>query len=99
MIRFQDSRIPGFQDSRIPRFQDSKIPRFQIPDSMLYSLPFAEHDFGPFGHIFFVIIILILLEPESKTLFIVLFSSLCYFQACVLGFSSFISVFTEYLYF
>jgi hypothetical protein len=35
---------------------------------------FAEHNFGPFGHIFFVIV---LLEPESKTLFIVLFSSLC----------------------
>ena len=38
------------------------------------AIDFAEHNFGPFGHIFFVII---LLEPESKTLFIVLFSSLC----------------------
>ena len=34
---------------------------------------FAEHNFGFFAHIFFVIV---LLEPESKTLFIVLFLSL-----------------------
>ena len=38
------------------------------------AIHFAEHNFGPFGHIFFVIIVL---EPEWKTLFIVLFSSLC----------------------
>jgi hypothetical protein len=38
------------------------------------AIHFAKHNFGPFGHIFFVII---LLGPESKTLFIVLFSSLC----------------------
>ena len=35
---------------------------------------FAEHNFGPFGHIFFVIV---LFKPESKTLFRMLFSSLC----------------------
>jgi hypothetical protein len=38
------------------------------------AIHFAEHNFGPFGHIFFVIV---LFEPESKTLFRVLFSSLC----------------------
>ena len=38
------------------------------------AIHFAEHNFGPFGHIFFVIVSF---EPESKTLFRVLFSSLC----------------------
>ena len=38
------------------------------------AIHFAEHNFGPFGHIFFVIASF---EPESKTLFRVLFSSLC----------------------
>ena len=35
---------------------------------------FRRHNFGPFGHIFFVIVSF---EAESKTLFRVLFSSLC----------------------
>jgi hypothetical protein len=39
------------------------------------AIHFAEHNFGPFGHIFFVIV---LFEPESETtLFRVLLSSLC----------------------
>jgi hypothetical protein len=38
------------------------------------AIHFAEHNFDPFGHIFFVIV---LFEPECKTLFRVLFSSLC----------------------
>jgi hypothetical protein len=38
------------------------------------AIHFAEHNFGPFGHNFFVIVSF---EPESKTLFRVLFSSLC----------------------
>jgi hypothetical protein len=50
----------------------------------------ADHNFGPFGHIFFVIV---LFEPESKTLFRVLFSSLC-LQICIFYFGI-----TKYLYF
>jgi hypothetical protein len=38
------------------------------------AIHFTEHNFGPFGHNFFVIVSF---EPESKTLFRVLFSSLC----------------------
>jgi hypothetical protein len=38
------------------------------------AIHFAEHNFGPFGHNFFVIVSF---EPKSKTLFRVLFSSLC----------------------
>jgi hypothetical protein len=38
------------------------------------AIHFAEHNFDPFGHIFFVIV---LFEPECKTLFRVLFLSLC----------------------
>ena len=38
------------------------------------AIHFAKHNFGPFGHIFFVIVSF---EPESKTLFRVLFSNLC----------------------
>ena len=49
--------------------------------TILYS-PLAEHNFGPFGNIFFVID---LFEPESKTLFNVLFSSLC-LQICIFYF-------------
>ena len=36
-------------------------------------IPFTEHNFGPFGHIFFVVV---LFDSQSKTLFPVLFSSL-----------------------
>jgi hypothetical protein len=50
---------------------------------------FAEHNFGPFGHIFFVIV-LFYQNPKHYLE--------CYFQAYVFRFSSFISVFTEYLY-
>ena len=45
-------------------------------------IPFAEHNFGPFQDIFFVIV---LFESQSKTLFRVLFSSL-YQQICIFYF-------------
>jgi Cft2 family RNA processing exonuclease len=45
-------------------------------------IPFAEHNFGPFQDIFFVIV---LFESQSKTLFTVLFSSL-YQQICIFYF-------------
>jgi hypothetical protein len=35
------------------------------------AVPFAEHNFGPFEHIFFVVV---LFDSQSKTLFTVLFS-------------------------
>jgi hypothetical protein len=41
-------------------------------------IPFAEHNFGPFQDIFFIIV---LFESQSKTLLRVLFSSL-YQQIC-----------------
>jgi hypothetical protein len=44
--------------------------------------PFAEHNFGPFLDIFFIIV---LFESQSKTLFRVLFSSL-YRQICIFYF-------------
>ena len=47
---------------------------FHSNEQCKIAIHFAEHNFGPFGHIFFVIV---LFEPESKTLFRVLFSSLC----------------------
>ena len=45
-------------------------------------IPFAEHNFGPFQDIFFVIV---LFESQSKTLFTVLFSSL-YQHICIFYF-------------
>jgi hypothetical protein len=48
---------------------------FHSNEQCKIAIHFAEHiNFGPFGHSFFVIV---LFEPESKTLFRVLFSSLC----------------------
>jgi hypothetical protein len=49
------------------------------------SIPFAVHNFGPFEHILFVVV---LFDSQSKTLFTVLFSSLYSFS-----FSTFISIF------
>jgi hypothetical protein len=55
------------------------------------AIPFAEHNFGPFGRIFFVII---LFESLSKILFRVFFASL-YLQSCIFyhGISISITVF------